>query len=204
MGCSSSDPAKPTVGEEYAKLNMMQPQFSDYENDFEKQLFFAINLLRNQPKNFVTSVKEVAETHVLCKDKATKDLIATLKSTTTLSAVTFSADAIAAVRKNNEAMVAKDEDTPTQGGNCDVYKSMEGNENAVCEEFTMCQYMGDSAKELISLQLVLDWNREGEMAKKSPLLAEDTKRVGISNKAHKKTKNLIQFLYVMEKANQMD
>ena len=204
MGCSSSDPAQPTLGEEYAKLNMVQPQFSDYENDFEKQCFFAINLLRHQPKSFITSVKEVAETHVLCKGKDTRDLISTLKSTPTLCAVTFSPDAIAAARKNNEAMVAKDEDVPTQGGNCDVYKSMDGNENAICEEFTMCQYMGDSAKELISLQLVLDWNREGELAKKSPLLNKDTKRVGISNKAHKKTKNLIQFLYVMEKANQMD
>ncbi len=60
----------------------------------------------------------------------------------------------------------------------------------------MCQYMGDSAKEFIALELILDWNKEGEAGKRSPVLEPLTARVGISNKAHKKTKNLIQILYI--------
>ena len=55
----------------------------------------------------------------------------------------------------------------------------------------MCQYMGDSAKEFIALELILDWNREGEAGKKSPVLCKETCSIGISNKSHKKTKNLI-------------
>jgi hypothetical protein len=64
--------------------------------------------------------------------------------------------------------------------------------------------MGDSAREFIALELILDWNREGEMGKRSPVLEKLTGRVGISNKAHKKTKNLIQILYIQAKVNTMD
>jgi hypothetical protein len=54
------------------------------------------------------------------------------------------------------------------------------------------------------LQLILDWNREGEAGKKSPVLNKDTTKVGISNKAHKKTKNLIQVLYIKMTVNALD
>ena len=47
-------------------------------------------------------------------------------------------------------------------------------------------------------------NREGEAGKKSPVLNKDTTKVGISNKAHKKTKNLIQVLYVKMTVNALD
>ena len=67
----------------------------------------------------------------------------------------------------------------------------------------MCQYLGDSAKEFIALELILDWNREGAEGKRSPVLEEQTARVAISNKTHKKTKNLIQVLYIQAKANSM-
>jgi cysteine synthase len=77
-------------------------------------------------------------------------------------------------------------------------------EDQICQEYTMCQYMGDSAKEFIALELILDWNREGDLAKKSPVLAVETGRVGISNKAHKQTKNLIQILYIQAQINKMD
>lgn len=81
---------------------------------------------------------------------------------------------------------------PTKGGNVETYSAQIGSgKTANCEEFTMCQYMGDQALELIGLQLLMDWNREGELAKKSPVLNKDVCRVGISNKVHPKTKNLI-------------
>lgn len=47
-----NDQQKMTVSEHYFKLNLIQPQFSDYENEFEKQLFFVINLVRTDPKTF--------------------------------------------------------------------------------------------------------------------------------------------------------
>lgn len=68
----------------------------------------------------------------------------------------------------------------------------------------MCQFEGSSAQDFVALQLILDWNREGDLAKKSPILNKDTTRVGISNKPHKKTKNVIQVLYVKMVANALD
>jgi hypothetical protein len=53
----------------------MQPSYSEYENEFEKQMFFAINLCRYEPKRYVTAVKEISATHPLAKGKDTKDLI---------------------------------------------------------------------------------------------------------------------------------
>jgi len=52
----------------------MQPFSSEFENEFEKQIFYAINLCRYEPKRFVVSVKEVAQNHPLAKEKDTKDL----------------------------------------------------------------------------------------------------------------------------------
>ena len=94
------------------------------------------------------------------------------------------------MRQNNTAIVDKNEDVPSRGGNIEVYKGLAG-EDKICQEYTMCQYMGDSAKEFIALELILDWNREGEAGKKSPVLCKETCSIGISNKSHKKTKNLI-------------
>jgi hypothetical protein len=71
----------------------------------------------------------------------------------------------------------------------------------------MCQFEGSSAQDFVALELILDWNKEGEDKKKalkSPILDKDTTRVGISNKAHPKTKNLIQVLYIKSTVNVME
>ena len=53
----------------------------------------------------------------------------------------------------------------------------------------------------VATQLALDWEREGDEGKKSPLLDKEVGKVGISNKAHPKTVNLIQVLYVKNTGN---
>ena len=109
-----------------------------------------------------------------------------------MAQVRFDDQANEAVRKSNAAIIEKNEDVPTKGGNIDSYNTVVGSDKSTfCEEYTMCQFEGSSAQEFIALQLILDWNREGEAGKKSPVLNKDTTKVGISNKAHKKTKNLI-------------
>ena len=68
--------------------------------------------------------------------------------------------------------------------------------------------MGECAKEFVAIELIRNWNREDteeeKLAQKSPILEEMTGKVGISNKAHKKTKNLIQVLFIHNKINTMD
>ena len=61
----------------------------------------------------------------------------------------------------------------------------------------MCKWESDNAQELIALELIQDWNREGEGKHFcSPVTGEDTTKMGMSNKAHKQTVNLIQILYM--------
>ena len=66
----------------------------------------------------------------------------------------------------------------------------------LAEEFSLFNYQGDQAEEVIALQLILDWNRAGAEGKKSLILSSETAWVGISNKYHAKVKNSIQILYV--------
>ncbi len=67
----------------------------------------------------------------------------------------------------------------------------------------MCKWESASAEGFITVELIHDWTRTGELNHKSPLLDPDTKKVGISNKAHPKTVNLIQILYLKAAVNAM-
>ena len=94
MGCKNTTPALPqgTLLEQYNAKQLPQPWGSDYENNFEKEIFMAINLCRHDPKGFVPYVREAYKNHVLLKAGAGKrmnDLIAKLQATETLSMVTF-------------------------------------------------------------------------------------------------------------------
>ena len=56
MGCAATKPK--TVDTRplqirYGELNLPMPFSTDYENEFERDLFFAINMLRHNPKSFV-------------------------------------------------------------------------------------------------------------------------------------------------------
>ena len=68
----------------------------------------------------------------------------------------------------------------------------------------MVKYEGSMADEFIALELALDWNREDDDAKKSPLFDTDVSLVGISNKAHKTLVNTIQILYVSAAVNALE
>ena len=55
MGAEESLP-KESLVERYVATGMALPQYSDFENDFEKNLCMAINLCRFNPKAFVNIV----------------------------------------------------------------------------------------------------------------------------------------------------
>ena len=56
MGCNQSKPAEEPFGIRYQKANLPQPFSSDYQNNFEKEIFMAINMLRNNPKSFIPHI----------------------------------------------------------------------------------------------------------------------------------------------------
>jgi hypothetical protein len=89
MGCGNSQPALGSLAEQYAAAQLMQPYSSEFENEFEKQIFYAINLCRFEPKRFVVPVKEMAASHPLAKGKDTKNLIEYLQKCERLTQVRF-------------------------------------------------------------------------------------------------------------------
>ena len=185
--------------EQYVAAGMPLPDSSEYENDFEKQIFMAINVFRHEPKRLVPMIKKVYKENVLLKgSKSMKEVIEALNKAEAMQMVKFDGSANDACRQNNTEIVEKNEAVPAKGGNIEKLKTITGDEGKTgeCYEYTMVKYEGHQADEFIALELALDWDREGEEGKKSPLLDKDIATVGISNKAHKTTQNVIQVLYI--------
>ena len=112
----------------------------------------AINLVRDQPKEVGIAAVKMGAKHVLAKKLKTDELTVHLKNLGKLPSVTFEDEANQACRNNNAEKVALAEDVPTMFGNTEAYSAVLGGDKAaVCEEYTMCQYMGDSALEFIGL-----------------------------------------------------
>ena len=111
MGCVQTQEAvSKNLYERYSEAGLVMPQFSDTENDFERQLFFAMNLLRSQPKNFIPAVQRAYRSCAELKtSKSQKEIIDTLRKTETLPLVAFDDAANTAVRENNKAIVDKSE-----------------------------------------------------------------------------------------------
>jgi hypothetical protein len=241
MGCSNEKPtAQGTLLEQYHAANLPQPWATDYENNFEKEIYMAVNLCRHDPKRFVPHVRKVYKEHVLLRAGAGKkmeDLIAKLKVTETMGPIRLDQQANEACRQVNADIIAKDEAAPALGGNIAKYSELSGGDKAdTSHEFTMVKFEGTTGEEFIALQMALDFEdfegakkakapeaaqpaeavaeaeaevagdkSSGEEAKKvekkeiptgyTPVLDQLIEQMGVSNKAHKKTINVIQILY---------
>ena len=115
MGCMQTQQGQTkNLYQRYAEAGLVMPQFDETENDFERQLFFAINLLRHKPKNFIPSVQRAySQCAELKTSKSQKDIIAALRACETLPLCQFNDDANKAVRENNKAIVEKNESADT-------------------------------------------------------------------------------------------
>ena len=84
MGCSNTKEApQGTLLEQYSSAGLTQPWSGEYENEFEKQIFMAINLCRHDPKRFGPHVRSVYRSHALLtgvQAKRMNDLIAKLQT----------------------------------------------------------------------------------------------------------------------------
>ena len=152
------------------------PRTDEYQNEFEKQIFMAINNCRINPKRFVPIVRDTAATHVLAKSvpsDTVKNLIAHLQKCEPLGYVSFDEQANKACLQNNTVITEKNEAVPAKGGNIVVYNEIAGSDKTVmCEEYTMCKYEGSSANEFIALELILDWDRRAEAVVKTSTKVE--------------------------------
>ena len=196
MGQPESLP-KLSLMERFVATGLRVPQYSEFENDFEKNLWMAINLCRFDPKRFVAAVKHVSSHNPAAAKISTSALIEALNKCPQLKQVPFLDTATQACRNNNKIICEKADANPEKGGNVEQLKLVVGvDKEVLAEEFSLFNYQGDQAEEVIALQLILDWNRAGAEGKKSLILSSETAWVGISNKYHAKVKNSIQILYV--------
>lgn len=171
-----------------------------FENNSERMIFMALNVVRFRPALIIPVVNKVKESHELAKKvKYTKDLVKALQRAERLPPLRFDIQASQACLENNKTVCSLKEEIPTRGGNIVVYQSIVGPPyQIVCEEYTMCKFESESAAEFVALQLIKDWgNFTGSLeSSPSPILNPEMTKVGISLQAHRKTVNLFQVLYV--------
>ena len=218
MGCTSTkqenvDSRPIMVRYTEQKLNM--PFSSDTENSFEKEIFFAINLLRNNPRSFIPHVQRVHQKNLCKGSKSMGAIIQKLKNMVKVTTVKFEDKANTAVRQNNAAICGREEDSPPEdAGNLAKLNEITGQEPTGAEA-TFYNYGGSSAEEFVALLLYKDFDKfeamtkkpeagEGETGIESPLLNNRTKEVGISNKAHSKCLNSIQIIYIYSLVNNLN
>lgn len=59
MGCENTKPDTFNIEEEYRRKNLPMPDTTMFENEFEKEAFMTINLLRTDPKILIAHVKTI-------------------------------------------------------------------------------------------------------------------------------------------------
>ena len=59
MGCESSKPNTFNIEEEYRKKNLPMPDSAMFEDEFEKEAFMTINVLRTDPKMLISHIKTI-------------------------------------------------------------------------------------------------------------------------------------------------
>ena len=64
MGCSAGKQNSINIEEEYTKKGLPIPEALEYENNFEKEAYMSINLLRNDPKIFINQIREVKSNNI--------------------------------------------------------------------------------------------------------------------------------------------
>jgi len=179
MGCKNTTPApQGTLLEQYHAAGLPEIWSGDVQNNFEKEIYMAINICRHDPKKFSYWVKMAYKDHVLLKGglgKKQNELVAKLTSMEPLRAVKIDANATEAVRQNNTAAVEKEEAAPTKGGNIAKFSELSGGDKAdSCYEFTMPGFEGQRGEEFVALQLALDFEGLNECTKKAAELKAAT------------------------------
>lgn len=57
MGCKSAKPDTFNIETEYRKKNLPMPDPTSFENEFEREAFMTINVLRTDPKALIPEIR---------------------------------------------------------------------------------------------------------------------------------------------------
>ena len=206
MGCTNSKRECWNLYQCYMNTGMPQPWSNEIENNFEKELFMAINLLRNLPAIWVDQIKDCRRVFPEFKkdSKLITEVSEFLKKQTPLNMIKIDKEANEACRKNNRAVVEKNEDEVAVGGNLDLLKEMkEQAPDAV--EMTFSNW--DHGACLLVAHTLLTHFKANPPSKESPahaFLDPSVTLMGLSNRGHQKVSNVIQILLIRVRANQLE
>ena len=129
MGCSAGKPATSTIEKAYVDLGLPVPDGKEYENDFEKQVFMTLNVLRKQPKYFLQHIKS-STCKLFCSDlflleiksEKKEELIKLLESLTyELPFIHLDQDACKACRERNDELLKDQSIEAVEGGQLAIY-----------------------------------------------------------------------------------
>jgi hypothetical protein len=119
--------------------------------------------------------------------------------------------AMKACRENNEKVVSANTNEPEIGGNEQCYKKILGSQQKTgsVDEGTYIAW-GGNGMDMVIMNLLQEYEaftnpkKEDKKANKPALLDPLTIKMGVSFKAHKKTENIAQILYVRQFGNAIE
>ena len=102
---------------------MAEPWSGQYENQFEKDFYMALNLFRNQPGKCTKFIKDLKNLmQEFKKEKGFIDeLCLYLTSLKEQNQIRFDDNATKACRQNNKKKIAENEEVPSKSGNLEEY-----------------------------------------------------------------------------------
>jgi len=160
----------------------------------------AINLFRYVPSKWVGFVKDMKRLFPeFKKDPELVEHVCKILAThKPLKQVKFDDAANKAVRQHNSEVIALNEESPSLGGNVEVYNKILAEDNKGASDavdFTIFKWE-HSAMHLVAYQLMQHYKEAKENKEKDenavhPLMDVRLSTVGISFKGHKKVENLI-------------
>ena len=184
----------------------MAPWGGQYENEFEKQVYQAINIFRANPPRWAPIIQETYAKNKLLDTKSQKDLITAVKAMEKMTMIRFDDALNTAVRSNNVAVTTEDIKEPKEGGNIDVLTKNDSSikvEN--CQEVTMIEYLGAAAEEFITLMMIKCWENPKAVKEETvvvekkedllPVVESDKPKVEEKPAASKETKAVDPKLY---------
>ena len=199
MGCKASvHEDLHNLEEHYRRLNLPKLDPSKYSNEFEKEAFMTLAVIRADP---ALMSKQVASFKInpMCKGQPCAQLAQHLVQLSPLPITSLDVNACKACRVNTDSKVSRDEADFEVKGNSEAFRGMPGDGPDVdLEDDTVIGWTG-SAQELIIWMLIDGYNKN----KTHPILDPRLLKVGIHFIANKRHNNIFQILYLKKNPNQM-
>eukprot|EP00347_Sterkiella_histriomuscorum_P012524 403368246 len=184
--------------QEYREAGLPSLDPYSFENQFEKEIYMSINLVRHNPKRFIKHFEKVKEFKEY-KGKKAKKLIKSLETIETTAPLTWDMQATDACRIANHEITQNRRDI--KQGSVDIMRQIVlGNGKSYDGQGFLITSWKGTPHELVILNILLDY----EVNDKTLILDYKTFKMGVSYYGHPERENVCQILYVFQLSNQLN